>query len=220
MYIEGCQAELTAHAPTTVRPWWLIPSFQRAARAPLTGFPCSLNSRSQAKAREQGRRHLLRKGEARNDQLHLNVAQVQRRLLRSSVRWLDCPRAAAASAHGGRIRLWSATGLCFEPRGPLGALHLIKHAVRLRCSCLRRLTDVHGSGTLWSFTKELMALGPAPWMYSPKPWQLGAGTDRVASDLDVSALSTSHSSRFGPNIGCLCVSMTPWYEVKSWLCCI
>ena len=40
-----------------------------------------------------------------------------------------------------------------------------------------------------------MALGPAPWMYSPKPWQLGAGTDRVASDLDVSALSTSHSSQ-------------------------
>ena len=138
----------------------------------------------------------------------------------SSVRWLDCPRAAAASAHGGRIRLWSATGLCFEPRGPLGALHLIKHAVRLRCSCLRRLTDVHGSGTLWSFTKELMALGPAPWMYSPKPWQLGAGTDRLASGLDVSALSTSRSSRFGPNIGCLCVSVTPWYEVKSWLCCI
>ena len=63
------------------------------------------------------------------------------------------------------------------------------------CSCLRRLTDVHGSGTLWSFTKELIALGPAPWMYSPKPWQLGAGTDRVASDLDVSALSTSRSSQ-------------------------
>ena len=78
----------------------------------------------------------------------------------SSVRWLDCPRAAAASAHGGRIRLWSATGLCFEPRGPLGALHLIKHAVRLplqllaashRCARQRHTLELHqgadGSGT-------------------------------------------------------------------------
>ena len=40
-----------------------------------------------------------------------------------------------------------------------------------------------------------MALGPAQGMYSMKPWQLGAGTDRVASDLDVSALSTSRSSQ-------------------------
>ena len=46
---------------------------------------------------------------------------------------------------------------------------------------------MHGSGTIWSFTKVVMALGPAQGMYSMKPWQLGAGTDRVASDLDVSA---------------------------------
>ena len=54
---------------------------------------------------------------------------------------------------------------------------------------------MHGSGTIWSFTKVVMALGPAQGMYSMKPWQLGAGTDRVASDLDVSALSTSRSSQ-------------------------
>ena len=54
---------------------------------------------------------------------------------------------------------------------------------------------MHGSGTIWSFTKVVMALGPVQGMYSMKPWQLGAGTDRVASDLDVSALSTSRSSQ-------------------------
>ena len=55
-----------------------------------------------------------------------------------------------------------------------------------------------------------MALGPAQGMYSQQPWQLGAGTDRVASDLDVSALSTSRSSQIWAEyrvLMCQCDSM-------------
>ena len=65
MPIQGPQAELRAHAPTAVRPGLEVPSFQRAARAPLTGLPCANNFGSQAEAREQGRPQPLRKGRTR-----------------------------------------------------------------------------------------------------------------------------------------------------------
>mmetsp|Transcript_47269 Transcript_47269/g.94203 ORF Transcript_47269/g.94203 Transcript_47269/m.94203 type:complete len:197 (-) Transcript_47269:33-623(-) len=52
-------------------------------------------------------------------------------------RWLDCRHTAQAGAQAGSSRLGSAMYLCFEHRGSIGSLHLIKHAVLLRCSCLQ-----------------------------------------------------------------------------------
>ena len=86
--------------------------------------------------------------------------------------------------------------------------------------CLQRLADVHSSGAVLRLIKVVMALGATQCMCSMKPCQLGAVTERVACDLDVTALSTSRSIRFVPNIRCLCVSVPPWYDVMAWLCSV
>mmetsp|Transcript_47269 Transcript_47269/g.94204 ORF Transcript_47269/g.94204 Transcript_47269/m.94204 type:complete len:156 (-) Transcript_47269:95-562(-) len=65
---------------------------------------------------------------------------------------------------------WEA--LCICALSIVGQLDLFTSSSTL-CSCAAaacsRPTDVHSSGTVWSFTKLLMALGPSRGLYSTEP---------------------------------------------------
>ena len=164
MYIEGCQAELTAHAPTTVRArGFAYPS----TAAALTGLPCANKYRSQAEARDHGLRHRLAKGHVRR--VSMEAAARWRATL---FRWLDgLSPGLFQIAQGLRRCLRTSCRLCAH------ADHImLLHVLWSMC----RMTAAHALGaavckdelltpSVWGSAARL-APGPAPEVSSTGRW--------------------------------------------------